>query len=100
MADEIEAAVSDPTIGRRRGPDKRVQVIARMAAKRSWTVCAFALSAESLELPVQCARRLETVVQCAERLETGVQGFRDRAPRVPRLLSRKLDATDLRPKWY
>jgi transposase len=37
MADEIEAAVSDPTIGRRRGLDKRVQVIARMAAKRSWT---------------------------------------------------------------
>ena len=37
MADEIEAAASDPTIGRRSGPARRVQVIARMAAKRSWT---------------------------------------------------------------
>ncbi|QXX76048.1 transposase [Methylovirgula sp. HY1] len=38
MADEIEAEASDPTIGRRSGPTKRVQVIARMATKRSWTV--------------------------------------------------------------
>jgi transposase len=37
MADEIEAEASDPTTGRRSGPAKRVQVIARMAAKRSWT---------------------------------------------------------------
>jgi transposase len=37
MVDEIEAAVSDPTIGHRSGPARRVQVIARMAAKRSWT---------------------------------------------------------------
>ncbi len=38
MANEIDAEVSDPTIGRRSGPTKRVQVIARMATKRSWTV--------------------------------------------------------------
>ncbi len=38
MAEEIEAEASDPTTGRRSGPVRRVQVIARMAAKRSWTV--------------------------------------------------------------
>lgn len=38
MADEIEAEVSSSTTGRRTGSSKRVQIIARMAPKRSWTV--------------------------------------------------------------
>jgi transposase len=38
MADEIEAEVSDPTIGRRTSSRRRVQIIARMAPKRSWTL--------------------------------------------------------------
>lgn len=38
MADEIEAEASGPTTGRRSGPEKRIQVIARMAAKRVWSI--------------------------------------------------------------
>ncbi len=38
MADEIEAEVSDPTTGRRTGSRQRMQIVARMAAKRSWTL--------------------------------------------------------------
>jgi transposase-like protein len=37
MADESEAEVSDPTTGRRAGSRQRVQIVARMAPKRSWT---------------------------------------------------------------
>jgi len=38
MADEIEVEVSDPTTGRRTGSCQRVQIVARMAPKRSWTL--------------------------------------------------------------
>jgi len=38
MADEIEAEEIGLTTGRRSSPDKRIQVIARMAAKRVWSV--------------------------------------------------------------
>ena len=38
MIDEIEAEASGPTTGRGSGLNKQVQILSRMAIKRSWTV--------------------------------------------------------------